>query len=62
MSLEAEELPTKVTVIDVNRIFMESVAGKKTFAKIKKFRDKKIEEVKKVKERAYNYRKTIIRT
>lgn len=49
-NLIAQELPTKVAVIDVDRIFMESAAGKEAFAKIKKFRDKKIEEAKKYEE------------
>lgn len=49
-NLIAQELPTKVAVIDVDRIFMESAAGKEAFAKIKKFRDKKVEEAKKFEE------------
>lgn len=49
-NLIAQELPTKVAVIDVDRVFMESAAGKEAFAKIKKFRDKKIEEAKKYEE------------
>ncbi len=43
-------MPVKVGVIDVDRIFMESAAGKEALAKIKKFRDKKIEEAKKLEE------------
>ena len=49
-NLVAQEMPTKVAVIDVDRIFMESAAGKEAFLKIKKFRDKKLEEAKKYEE------------
>ncbi len=49
-NLIAQEMPTKVAVIDVDRIFMESASGKEAFAKIKKFRDKKVEEAKKFEE------------
>mgnify|MGYP005844646627 CR=1 FL=1 len=49
-NLIAQELPTKVAVIDVDRVFMESAAGKEAFVKIKKVRDKKIEEAKKYEE------------
>lgn len=50
LNLIGEEIPLKVGVIDVDRIFMESAAGKEAIAKIKKFRDKKLEEAKKYEE------------
>lgn len=59
-NLIAQEMPTKVAVIDVDRIFMESAAGKEAFAKIKKFRDKKVEEAKKYEEELIALEKTIM--
>lgn len=59
-NLIAQEMPTKVAVIDVDRIFMESAAGKEAVAKIKKFRDKKIEEAKKYEEELVALEKTIL--
>lgn len=60
LNLFSDEMPIKVAVIDVDRIFMESAAGKEAIAKIKKFRDKKIEEAKKYEEEIANLEKELL--
>lgn len=49
--LAAQEMPTRVAVIDVDRVVMESAAGKESFKNLQNFQRAKMEEARAIEEK-----------